>query len=176
MQNIYFYETEVGRIAIAMEEKFLTNIFYEDRLNSLESDQFVECETKEIKNVFHQIQEYLRGERKVFNIQILLKGTNFQKSVWERLIKIPYGVTCSYKEIAKQIGIPKGARAVGMANHNNPIPIIVPCHRVIGTSGNLVGYGGGLDLKQKLLTLEVKHKILPRGLRPLGSIKESWTP
>jgi methylated-DNA-[protein]-cysteine S-methyltransferase len=159
MQNIYFYKTEMGRIAIAMEEKFLTNIFYRDRLNSLKSDPFIEHKTKEMENVFHQIQEYLCGERKIFDVQIRWQGTDFQKSVWEQLVKIPYGETCSYKEIAQQIGIPKGARAVGGANHNNPIPIIVPCHRVIGASGNLIGYGGGLDLKQKLLTLEAKHKM-----------------
>ncbi|MDR1590852.1 MAG: methylated-DNA--[protein]-cysteine S-methyltransferase [Puniceicoccales bacterium] len=107
-----------------------------------------------MKNVFSQIQEYLCSKRKIFDVQIRLQGTDFQKKVWEELIKIPYGKTRSYKEIAQQIEIPKGARAVGMANHNNPIPIIIPCHRVIGTSGNLVGYGGGLSLKQKLLFLE----------------------
>jgi methylated-DNA-[protein]-cysteine S-methyltransferase len=159
MQNIYFYETEMGRIAIVMKEGFLTNIFYEDRLNSLKSDQFIKRETKEMKDIFHQIQEYIWCKRKVFDVQIRWLGTDFQKSVWSQLVKIPYGVTCSYKEIAQQIGIPKGARAVAMANHNNPIPIIIPCHRVIGASGNLVGYGGGLVLKQKLLTLEIKHKI-----------------
>jgi methylated-DNA-[protein]-cysteine S-methyltransferase len=154
MQNIYFYETEIGKIAIAMEGGFLTNISYKHRLDLLENYNFLKCETQAIQNVFDQIQKYLRGERKIFDVQIRLRGTDFQKKVWEELIKIPYGETRSYGEIAQQIGVPKGARAVGMANHNNPIPIIVPCHRVIGASGNLVGYGGGLDLKQKLLALE----------------------
>jgi methylated-DNA-[protein]-cysteine S-methyltransferase len=158
MQNIYFYETKIGKIAMIMEGGFLINIFYEYRFNSLENYKFIECETKEIKNIFNQIQEYLHGERKNFDVKILFKGTNFQKKVWGQLAKIPYGETRSYKAIAQQVGIPKGARAVGMANHNNPIPIIIPCHRVIGASGNLIGYGGGLDLKQKLLALEKKYK------------------
>jgi methylated-DNA-[protein]-cysteine S-methyltransferase len=157
MKNIYFHKTPIGKIAIAMKEKFLINIFYEYQLGSLEKDKFVEGETKEMKNICNQIQEYLRGERKNFDVQMQLNGTIFQKKVWEQLVKIPYGETRSYKEIAQQIGVSKGARAVGMANHNNPIPIIIPCHRVIGISGNLVGYGGGLDLKQQLLSLE-KHK------------------
>jgi methylated-DNA-[protein]-cysteine S-methyltransferase len=159
MRNIYFYKTEMGQWAIAMEGEFLTNIFYGGRPSLLESDQFIERETKDMENVFRQIQEYLGGKRKIFDVQIRWRGTDFQESVWAQLVKIPYGKTCSYKEIAQQIGIPKGARAVGRANHNNPIPIIVPCHRVIGASGNLVGYGGGLDLKQKLLALEAKHKM-----------------
>jgi methylated-DNA-[protein]-cysteine S-methyltransferase len=159
MKNIYFYETVIGKIAIAMEDKFLTNIFYVHRVGALESYKFIERETVEMGDVFDQIQEYLSGKRKIFDVPIVLRGTDFQKKVWERLVKIPYGETRSYKEIAQQIGIPKGARAVGMANHNNPIPIIIPCHRVIGASGNLVGYGGGLDLKQKLLALEKKYKI-----------------
>jgi methylated-DNA-[protein]-cysteine S-methyltransferase len=159
MKNIYFYKTEIGKIAVAMEEDFLTNILYEYRFSSLRNDKFIERETREMENIFIQIQEYLCGERKNFAIQMALRGTPFQKKTWEQLVKIPYGETRSYKEIAQQSGIPNGARAIGMANHNNPIPIIVPCHRVIGTSGDLVGYGGGLDLKQKLLTLEKNHKI-----------------
>jgi methylated-DNA-[protein]-cysteine S-methyltransferase len=158
MQNIYFYETGIGKIAMAMEGDFLVNIFYKYRFDCLKSCKFIEGETKKMRDIFNQIQEYLRGERRNFDVPMLLRGTVFQKKVWEQLIKIPYGETRSYKEIAQQIGNPKNARAVGMANHHNPIPIIVPCHRVIGNLGNLVGYGGGLDLKQQLLTLEKKCK------------------
>jgi methylated-DNA-[protein]-cysteine S-methyltransferase len=157
MQNIYVYETEIGRLAIAMEGNFLTNIFYEYYFNSLKNCEFIGHETEEMKNIFKQIEEYLRGERKIFDIQMALRGTDFQRKVWRELLKIPYGETRSYKEIAQQIGVPKGARAVGMANNKNPISIIIPCHRVIGASGDLVGYGGGLDLKQKLLALENLH-------------------
>jgi methylated-DNA-[protein]-cysteine S-methyltransferase len=154
MKNICLYKTLIGKIAIAMEENFLTNIFYEYRFSSLGKDKFVERKTKEMEDVFRQIQEYLCGKRKNFDIPMSLNGTTFQKKVWGQLIEIPYGETRSYGEIAQQIGVFKGARAVGTANHNNPIPIIVPCHRVIGSSGNLVGYGGGLDLKRQLLALE----------------------
>jgi methylated-DNA-[protein]-cysteine S-methyltransferase len=154
MQNICFYKTEIGEIALAMERSFLTNIFYENRLKILKKCEFCGCETEEMKHIFYQIQEYLQGKRRIFDVQMLLRGTDFQRKVWEQLLKIPYGETRSYKEIAQKIGIPNGARAVGMANHSNPIPLIVPCHRVIGASGDLVGYGGGLDLKRKLLVLE----------------------
>jgi methylated-DNA-[protein]-cysteine S-methyltransferase len=154
MKNICFYESIVGKIAVAMEGDFLVNIFYEYRFGALKEERFIGRETEEMANVFEQIQEYLRGKRKIFDVKMLLRGTDFQKKVWEQLEKIPHGETRSYKEIAQQIGVPKSARAVGMANHHNPIPLIIPCHRVIGASGKLVGYGGGLDLKQKLLTLE----------------------
>jgi methylated-DNA-[protein]-cysteine S-methyltransferase len=159
MQNIYFYKTEIGEIAIAMRGDFLTNIFHECRLNLLKNCEFIEQKTKGMEIIFNQIQEYLCGERKIFNVQMVLQGTIFQRNIWEQLIKIPYGETRSYKEIAQQSGVPNSARAVGRANHSNPIPIIVPCHRVIGTSGNLVGYGWGLDLKQKLLILEKNIKL-----------------
>jgi methylated-DNA-[protein]-cysteine S-methyltransferase len=146
----------MGKIGIAMESIYLTDIFFEYCSDPLENCELIELETKEIKNVFNQIQEYLCGKRKIFDVQIALRGTEFQKKVWNELIKIPYGGTCSYGEIAQRVGVPRGARAVGMANNKNPIPIIIPCHRVIGISGDLIGYGGGLDLKQKLLTLEKK--------------------
>jgi methylated-DNA-[protein]-cysteine S-methyltransferase len=154
MKNICFYESIIGKIAVVMEGDSLVNVFYKYHFRTLEKHRFIGRETKEMVNIFKQIQEYLRGKRKNFDIKVLLQGTDFQKKVWEELGKIPYGKTRSYKEIAQQIGVPNGAPAVGMANHHNPIPLIIPCHRVIGSSGNLVGYGGGLDLKQKLLTLE----------------------
>jgi methylated-DNA-[protein]-cysteine S-methyltransferase len=157
MQNIYVYETGIGQMAIAMEGRFLINIFYKNRLYLLKNCEFIGCEMKEMKDVFRQIEEYFRGERKIFDVQMALRGTDFQKKVWGELLKIPYDETRSYKEIAWKIGIPKATRAVGIANNKNPIPIIVPCHRVIGASGDLVGYGGGLDLKRKLLTLENLH-------------------
>lgn len=101
-----------------------------------------------------QLDEYFSGERREFDIPLEPEGTQFQKKVWDALIGIPYGVTRSYSEIADGVGSPKAARAVGMANHVNPIPIIIPCHRVVGKSGRLVGYAGGLDMKTALLELE----------------------
>jgi O-6-methylguanine DNA methyltransferase len=104
-----------------------------------------------------QLQEYLAEKRKVFTIPLHQIGTPFQRRVWEELLRIPYGETRSYGEIAIKVKNLKGQRAVGMANHRNPIAVIVPCHRVIGKNGNLTGYADGLDIKQRLLELEDKH-------------------
>lgn len=101
-----------------------------------------------------QLCEYFEGKRKVFDLPLSPIGTSFQQTVWKALYSIPYGETKSYGEIAEMIGNPKASRAVGMANHRNPICIIIPCHRVIGTTGKLVGYGGGIDKKIYLLDLE----------------------
>lgn len=107
-----------------------------------------------------QLQEYFAGERREFTLPLAPEGTPFQRAVWEALLTIPYGETASYGEIAKRIGSERAARAVGMANNRNPIPIIIPCHRVIGVSGALTGYAGGLLLKEKLLFLEKTGEIM----------------
>lgn len=109
-------------------------------------DVIIEC--------INQLSQYFQGERKEFDIPLSLNGTNFQKTVWAELEKIPYGETRSYGEIARLINNPKAFRAVGMANNKNPIQIIIPCHRVIGSDGKMTGYAAGLDIKQKLLKLE----------------------
>jgi methylated-DNA-[protein]-cysteine S-methyltransferase len=101
-----------------------------------------------------QLQAYFRGELKEFDLRLDLEGSAFQLRVWQSLRAIPFGETISYGELAQSIGQPKAARAVGLANSLNPIPIIVPCHRVIGSNGNLTGYGGGLSIKEKLLSFE----------------------
>lgn len=106
---------------------------------------------------FEQVCEYLKGHRKTFDFPYELHGTDFQKKVWDALRRIPYGETRTYKEIAGAVGNPKASRAVGMANNKNPLIIVVPCHRVIGANGNLVGYAGGLDMKKALLELERKE-------------------
>ena len=98
--------------------------------------------------------EYFNGERREFNLPIFIEGTDFQKKVWNALVNIPYGKTCSYKDIAIAIGNEKAVRAVGHANNKNKLPIVIPCHRVIGINGKLVGYAGGIDRKDKLLELE----------------------
>lgn len=106
------------------------------------------------RTVIDEFDQYFRGQRKQFSIPFYLSGTEFQKKVWDTLLEIPYGQTITYGEIANKIGNPKGVRAVGHANNRNPISIIVPCHRVIGSDGKLVGYGGGLEMKKQLLKLE----------------------
>ncbi|MFC0470551.1 methylated-DNA--[protein]-cysteine S-methyltransferase [Halalkalibacter kiskunsagensis] len=107
-----------------------------------------------LQPICKQLEDYFSGERSTFDIPLDLCGTEFQKKVWNTLKEIEYGETKSYKEIAQKIGAPKAVRAIGGANNQNPIPIIIPCHRVIGSNGSMVGYGGGLDKKEILLSLE----------------------
>lgn len=114
--------------------------------------------------VFQQVMEYMNGQRQAFTFPYLLQGTEFQQKVWQALCHIPYGETRTYGEIAAAVGNPKAYRAVGMANHRNPILIAVPCHRVIGANGKLVGYGSGLDMKEALLQLE--KKVVQAGRLP----------
>lgn len=109
--------------------------------------------------VFRELDEYFEGKRKTFDIPLRTHGTAFQEKVWAALRAIPYGEVRSYKEVAEAIGHPKAYRAVGMANNANPIFIIVPCHRVIGSDGSLTGYGGGLPMKKALLSLERGNRI-----------------
>lgn len=148
MVKKYVYNTIIGPIEIVEEDGYIV------RLDFSIDEKIDTEETSLIKETYKQIEEYLLGNRKKFIVPIKLKGTEFQKKVWNALLEIPYGETMSYKQIAEKIGNPKACRAVGMANHNNPIAIIVPCHRVIGSNRKLVGYARGLDIKQKLLEIE----------------------
>jgi methylated-DNA-[protein]-cysteine S-methyltransferase len=109
------------------------------------------------RETIRQLQAYFGGELQEFDLPLVLEGTPFQLLVWQSLRAIPYGKTITYGQLAKQVGQPHAARAVGLANGSNPIPIIVPCHREIGSNGNLTGYGGGLSIKQKLLSLESRQ-------------------
>lgn len=113
-----------------------------------------------LQQAVEQLDEYFAGRRKAFTLPLAPEGTPFQLSVWQALQKIPYGTTCSYGEIATAIGNPKASRAVGLANNKNPLPIFIPCHRVIGADGKLIGYGGGLDIKRRLLALECEFQIM----------------
>jgi methylated-DNA-[protein]-cysteine S-methyltransferase len=106
------------------------------------------------REIVKQLSEYFEGKRTRFELPLDVEGTPFQKSVWNELLRIPYGETRSYGDIAKALGKPAAARAVGMANHNNPVAIVIPCHRVVGQNGSLTGYAGGLHLKQQLLSIE----------------------
>lgn len=142
-------ETPIGKIYIAEENNKIIEINLDSKKNNYEIKN-----TKVLNLAEKQLLEYFEGKRKKFDLPLKLKGTPFQEKVWNELLKIPYGETRTYGEIAKNIENPKAARAVGMANHNNPISIVVPCHRVIGVNNRLVGYGLGLDKKQYLLELE----------------------
>ena len=113
-----------------------------------------QIETDLLKEAYFQLSEYFKGSRKEFDLPLNPSGSDFQQTVWSELLSIPYGETRSYKEIAEAIGKPDSSRAVGNANNKNPIPIIIPCHRVIASGGKLTGYSGGADIKQKLLNIE----------------------
>lgn len=154
MNSIYSYQTEIGRIYIAENGTAITQLYFNE---CPLLDNFEKKETELIKKAYNQLNEYFLGKRKEFDLPLLPEGTNFQKTVWRTLKKIPFGETRSYGEIAKNIGNPKAARAVGMANNKNPLPIIIPCHRVIGANGKLVGYAGGLKIKEYLLKIEKEN-------------------
>ena len=153
MRKMY-YQSPVGRLELTADEKGLCSLAFG------ETEQYAEVQEEEtpfLKSVCGQLQEYFAGKRKKFEEQLSLHGTDFQLRDWQALLRIPYGETRSYGEIARQIGCPRGSRAVGMANRNNPVAIIVPCHRVIGSDGSLTGYMGknkSLDIKEYLLKLE----------------------
>ena len=142
----------------------INGLYFDGNSNSIDSDNsydnsydnnYIENQEKNIiKTAEQQLKEYFEGKRKVFNLPLEISGTEFQKKVYDELLKIPYGKTISYKELARRVGNENASRAVGGAVGKNPISIIVPCHRVIGSDGSLTGFGGGLPMKKKLLELE----------------------
>ena len=142
--------TKLGKILIVEEKNEIIQI----QINDESTNDIVIKNTEILNKTAKQLEEYLSGKRKKFDIPLNPQGTNFSKKVWKALLTIPYGQVRTYKQIAEQIENPKAFRAVGMANHNNPIPILIPCHRVIGTNGSLTGYAGGIEIKKKLLDFE----------------------
>jgi len=159
----YHYETPVGMLGIAVEGDFICRVSYGRLPEEITGAAgYEEKETTLHQKAARQVDEYFAGRRIEFELPIkILKGTEFQRRVWAALREIPYGETKSYKEIAEAVGNPRGCRAVGMANRSNPVPLIIPCHRVIGANGSLVGFMGGekrLDMKAQLLELEQKNK------------------
>ena len=152
------YNFEIGDIIIGEENQKIILIDFYNQFLTKKNNNDIKEETIIILKAYTELKEYFEGKRKVFNIPIELKGTDFQKKVWKELLKIPYGETRSYLDIANYIGNPKASRAVGMANSKNNIMIVIPCHRVIGNNKKLVGYVGGLDIKEKLLNLEKTNK------------------
>lgn len=152
MHCIYKYNSIIGDIFISADENFLLSVQFVNH-NFIENK-----ENKIIRQTIKQLDEYFRGKRKKFELPLNPKGTEFQKKVWQQLMNIPYGKTSTYKDIATLIGNTNASRAVGNANNKNPIAIIIPCHRVIGSNNKLTGYAGGLDKKEKLLNLEKNNK------------------
>lgn len=152
MKHCMMIPSVLGKLLLEEEDgKIVCLLFERDIPANVE-----QSDTPTLQKAAQELSEYFAGNRKEFDIPLNPKGTDFQKSVWNALCTIPYGKTMSYGQVAAQIGNPKASRAVGMANNKNPIPILIPCHRVIGANGKLVGYGGGIWIKQKLLELEQK--------------------
>jgi methylated-DNA-[protein]-cysteine S-methyltransferase len=162
MGRIYFADMEspVGQLRLVAEEMGVRMVwFVRGRKNEKPKEEWKE-DAAFFVDVVRQLNAYFAGELREFEIPLLMEGTEFQKRVWKMLQTIPYGETISYGELAKKLGDPKAVRAVGAANGQNPIPIIVPCHRVIGSDGSLTGFGGGLENKKKLLELESRQRRL----------------
>ncbi|MCT4584708.1 MAG: methylated-DNA--[protein]-cysteine S-methyltransferase [Peptostreptococcaceae bacterium] len=147
------FDSEFGQIILIGDENGLFKLSIKTKENKINLDEF-EKNDEFFKSIKKQLIEYFNKERKTFDIKLNLKGSEFQKKVWNELLNIPYGTVCTYKDIAIKIGNEKASRAVGMANNKNNIPIIIPCHRVIGSNKKLVGYAYGLDMKEKLINLE----------------------
>jgi methylated-DNA-[protein]-cysteine S-methyltransferase len=148
---MYAQKTAIGLISIMEESGNITHVCFEaDRLPDVAKTKNTEL----LQEAFEQLDAYFAGRLKTFDLPIAPGGTPFQQKVWQAVLTCPFGVTASYKDIAYRIGQPKAVRAVGAANGKNPIPILIPCHRIIGSSGSMTGYRGGIELKARLLALE----------------------
>ncbi len=156
-----YLDTPIGELLLAGDDDALCLVSFPEGSMRRDPDPDWIYNEKPFAAAREQLTEYFAGERQEFELPLKLSGTEFQMSVLQALQRIPYGETTSYAEIAERIGRPKAVRAVGAANGRNPIPIIVPCHRVIGSHGELTGFGGGLDTKEALLRLEAEHSRFP---------------
>ncbi len=152
MEHVWHIGSPVGDLTLTEEEGALTGLYFGRLSRPGEAGP-----TALLEEAARQLREYFAGQRREFDLPLCLRGTAFQMQVWQALQAIPYGEVRTYGEIARAIGKPKACRAVGMANHHNPISIIVPCHRVVGAGGSLTGYGGGLENKRFLLDLEKRN-------------------
>jgi len=161
--NIQLHKTEIGEVILGSFRGKLCLLGFRSREMTRTVDyrikkalnaEFVEHDDEILEKTRTQLDEYLKGRRREFDIPVLMVGTDFQKSVWNALMKVPYGATSTYLQLAEDVGNERAVRSVGNANAANPISIIVPCHRIIGSDGELAGYGGGLSIKRRLLELE----------------------
>ncbi len=162
MKTRYFtyVESPIGRLRLAGERGNLLRIDFQGTDRALDPRSEWKEDRDPLAEAIAQLAEYFEGRRESFDVSFRLEGTPFQKQVWQALVSIPYGQTASYGELAMQIESPRAVRAVGAACARNPIPIIVPCHRVIGSNGRLTGFRGGLEMKRRLLSLECGSRIL----------------
>ncbi|MGE4277627.1 MAG: methylated-DNA--[protein]-cysteine S-methyltransferase [Lawsonibacter sp.] len=151
--DFFLFDTNLGQMALVGQDGAITRLY----LPGVPMPRLASQQTPLLSRGREQLLEYLAGTRTHFDLPLDPQGTPFQQRVWAVLREIPYGQTRSYRDVALAADCPRGFRAVGMANNRNPIPIFIPCHRVVGADGSLVGYGGGLDLKRRLLALEGLH-------------------
>jgi len=152
-----FLDSPIGKLLLAEDANGLQQILFStDGRPATPDPQWIE-DPSALAEAIRQLKAYFAGELEDFDLSLAPQGTPFQQKVWSELQKIPYGKTTSYGELARRIGNPNASRAVGLANGSNPIPIVIPCHRVIGSNGRLTGYGGGLPIKEKLLALEKRQ-------------------
>lgn len=153
-------ESPVGSLLLVADKAGLREILFVNGRRPVRPDPSWKEDQKPLKETIRQLRSYFAGKLESFDLPLAPEGTPFQLEVWRRLCEIPYGETISYGELARRIGNPNASRAVGLANGSNPIPIVIPCHRVIGSNGKLTGYGGGLPIKEKLLALERRQLSL----------------
>jgi methylated-DNA-[protein]-cysteine S-methyltransferase len=159
MKNTTFFETissPVGRLTLVGEGEDLVGLYFDKDPLAAKVRASGAQDDGRLRPAVAQLEEYFAGSRTRFDLSLVPPGTAFQKQVWAALVRIPFGATASYGEIARVVGRPEASRAVGGANHRNPIAIIIPCHRVIGANGSMTGYGGGLPRKRILLDLEAR--------------------
>lgn len=156
MQYYDFLETQCGWLRLVMDDIGLCAVDFVEEPSAPASWK---ADGQRLSPFISQFSEWFSGQRQQFDLPLSQHGTAFQRQVWQALMQIPYGTTCSYADIAERIGNPKAVRAVGLANGRNPLPIIVPCHRVIGRDGSLTGYAGGLERKRWLLAHEQTHPV-----------------
>lgn len=154
MKHYCYYHSPIGKLLLTGSDGILEELYFPNASEQKYIGEDWLYDESCFTVALQQLSEYFAGMRQEFDLRIAPEGTAFQKLVWQELRKIPFGRTASYGEIAERVGNPKACRAVGMANSKNPIPIIVPCHRVIGKDGSLTGFGGGLEVKKQLLKLE----------------------
>jgi methylated-DNA-[protein]-cysteine S-methyltransferase len=150
-------DSPIGKLLLVGTDSKLTHLGFQSGPKPMTIDPKWIENVEPFAEVIRQLEAYFAGELMEFNVPLAPDGTAFQRDVWNALREIPYGETTSYGELARQIGNPKAARAVGAANGRNPIPVIVPCHRVIGSTGSMIGFGGGISIKEKLLALERRY-------------------
>lgn len=161
--NYAYLDTSIGTLLIVGDSAAVHRITFPQRGRAAKPEpEWQESQRGPVGEALRQLREYFAGKRAEFDLPLAPKGTAFQRSVWRQLQEIPYGETISYGELARRVGNPKASRAVGSANGANPLPIVIPCHRVIAGNGTLGGFGGGLPTKQALLALELQALVANR--------------